>query len=78
MEVLVEEMFAKELGFDWVYVEGSHEAPVDTFPDGELAWRLARCGKVLFSSLTIGIGARNPRTVVITQSDESMHSSTFM
>ncbi|KAG8957541.1 hypothetical protein FRC03_010047 [Tulasnella sp. 419] len=28
-------------GFDWVYVDGSHEAD-DTLLDGELAWRLAR------------------------------------
>ncbi|KIK51181.1 glycosyltransferase family 8 protein [Collybiopsis luxurians FD-317 M1] len=30
-----------KVGFDWVYVDGSHEAD-DTFLDGELAWRLAR------------------------------------
>ena len=45
MEVLVEEMSAAEPGFDWVYVDGSHEAD-DTFLDGELAWRLARKGAV--------------------------------
>ena len=46
MEVLVEEMSAAEPGFDWVYVDGSHEAD-DTFLDGELAWRLARKGAVV-------------------------------
>ena len=45
MEVLVEEMSVAEPGFDWVYVDGSHEAD-DTFLDGELAWRLARKGAV--------------------------------
>ena len=33
-------------GFDWVYVDGSHEAD-DTLLDGELAWRLARRGAVV-------------------------------
>ena len=46
MEVLVEEMSAAEPGFDWVYVDGSHEAD-DTLQDGELAWRLARNGAVV-------------------------------
>lgn len=32
-------------GFDWIYVDGSHEAD-DTFLDGELAWRLARKGAI--------------------------------
>ena len=41
MDVLIEEMSAAEPGFDWIYVDGSHEAD-DTFLDGELAWRLAR------------------------------------
>jgi hypothetical protein len=72
-----EEMSAAEPRFDWVHVGGLHEA-VDTFLDGERAWRLARSEKVLFSPLTIGIGMRNPTTVVVTQSEESMHSSTFM
>ncbi|KAH8993592.1 glycosyltransferase family 8 protein [Lactarius hatsudake] len=45
MEVLVEEMSATVPGFDWVYVDGSHEAD-DTFLDGELAWRLAKKGAV--------------------------------
>ena len=45
MDVLVEEMSAAEPGFDWVYVDGSHEAD-DTFLDGESAWRLARKGAV--------------------------------
>jgi len=46
MEVLIEEMSAPEPGFDWIYVDGSHEAD-DTFLDGELAWRLARKGAVI-------------------------------
>jgi lipopolysaccharide biosynthesis glycosyltransferase/predicted O-methyltransferase YrrM len=46
MEVLIEEMSAAEPGFDWIYVDGSHEAD-DTFLDGELAWRLARKGAVV-------------------------------
>ncbi|KAI0050307.1 glycosyltransferase family 8 protein [Auriscalpium vulgare] len=43
MQVLEEEMVAPPgaAGFDWVYVDGSHEAD-DTFLDGELAWRLTR------------------------------------
>ena len=45
MDVLVEEISAAEPGFDWIYVDGSHEAD-DTFLDGELAWRLARKGAV--------------------------------
>ncbi|KAI0366202.1 glycosyl transferase [Pilatotrama ljubarskyi] len=46
MTLLTEEMSAAQPGFDWVYVDGSHEAD-DTFLDGELAWRLARKGAVL-------------------------------
>ncbi|RDX52962.1 glycosyl transferase [Lentinus brumalis] len=46
MTLLKEEMSATEPGFDWVYVDGSHEAD-DTFLDGELAWRLARKGAVV-------------------------------
>ncbi|KAI0352755.1 glycosyl transferase [Trametes cingulata] len=46
MTLLTEEMSAVRPGFDWVYVDGSHEAD-DTFLDGELAWRLARKGAVL-------------------------------
>ena len=41
MKILGEEMTTSEPGFDWIYVDGSHEAD-DTFLDGELAWRLAR------------------------------------
>ncbi|KAG9119365.1 hypothetical protein FRC07_005631 [Ceratobasidium sp. 392] len=33
-------------GFDWVYIDGSHEAS-DTLLDGELAWRLARKGAII-------------------------------
>jgi lipopolysaccharide biosynthesis glycosyltransferase/predicted O-methyltransferase YrrM len=46
MELLIEDMSAAEPGFDWIYVDGSHEAD-DTFLDGELAWRLARKGAVV-------------------------------
>jgi hypothetical protein len=46
MEVLIEEMLAAKPGFDWIYVDGSHEAD-DTFLDGELAWHLARKGAVV-------------------------------
>ncbi|KAI0637646.1 glycosyl transferase [Trametes polyzona] len=46
MTLLTEEMSAAEPGFDWVYVDGSHEAD-DTFLDGELSWRLARKGAVI-------------------------------
>ncbi|KAA1474437.1 nucleotide-diphospho-sugar transferase [Dentipellis sp. KUC8613] len=45
MLLLEEEMSSTNPGFDWVYVDGSHEAD-DTFLDGELAWRLARKGAV--------------------------------
>ncbi|EIN10184.1 nucleotide-diphospho-sugar transferase [Punctularia strigosozonata HHB-11173 SS5] len=45
MKLLEEEMSAEEPGFDWVYVDGSHEAD-DTLLDGELAWRLARKGAI--------------------------------
>jgi lipopolysaccharide biosynthesis glycosyltransferase/predicted O-methyltransferase YrrM len=45
MRLLEEEMSAKEPGFDWVYVDGSHEAD-DTLLDGELAWRLAKKGAI--------------------------------
>lgn len=41
MTLLEEEMSAMKPGFDWIYIDGSHEAD-DTFLDGELAWRLAR------------------------------------
>ncbi|KAI0067651.1 glycosyltransferase family 8 protein [Artomyces pyxidatus] len=45
MDLLEEEMSSAAPGFDWVYVDGSHEAD-DTLLDGELAWRLARKGAV--------------------------------
>ncbi|TBU61249.1 glycosyl transferase [Dichomitus squalens] len=45
MTLLREEMSAARPGFDWVYIDGSHEAD-DTFLDGELAWRLARKGAI--------------------------------
>ncbi|KAF9443868.1 glycosyltransferase family 8 protein [Macrolepiota fuliginosa MF-IS2] len=43
MSLLEEELEKTQPGFDWVYVDGSHEA-VDTMLDGELSWRLARKG----------------------------------
>ena len=46
MTLLREEMSATCPGFDWIYVDGSHEAD-DTFLDGELAWRLAREGAII-------------------------------
>ncbi|KAJ4472008.1 glycosyltransferase family 8 protein [Lentinula aciculospora] len=36
----------EQVGFDWIYIDGSHEAD-DTFLDGELAWRLARKGAIV-------------------------------
>ena len=46
MKLLVEEMASDDPGFDWIYIDGSHEAD-DTMLDGELAWRLARKGAVI-------------------------------
>lgn len=46
MTLLNEEMVSKNPGFDWIYIDGSHEAD-DTMLDGELAWRLARKGAVV-------------------------------
>ncbi|KAI0723597.1 glycosyl transferase [Earliella scabrosa] len=46
MALLTEEMSSENPGFDWIYVDGSHEAD-DTLLDGELAWRLARKGAVV-------------------------------
>lgn len=46
MKVLEEEMSVTNPGFDWLYVDGSHEAD-DTFLDGELAWRLAKRGAII-------------------------------
>lgn len=46
MTLLVEEMSSANPGFDWIYVDGSHEAD-DTLLDGELAWRLARKNSVI-------------------------------
>lgn len=45
MKLLEEEMTVADPGFDWIYIDGSHEAD-DTFLDAELAWRLARRGAV--------------------------------
>jgi hypothetical protein len=46
MILLEEEISATTPGFDWIYIDGSHEAD-DTFLDGELAWRLARKGAIV-------------------------------
>ncbi|KZT12679.1 glycosyltransferase family 8 protein [Laetiporus sulphureus 93-53] len=46
MMLLQEEMSSAHPGFDWIYIDGSHEAD-DTFLDGELAWRLARQGAIM-------------------------------
>ncbi|GJE84815.1 glycosyltransferase family 8 protein [Phanerochaete sordida] len=46
MDLLKEEMAVAEPGFDWIYIDGSHEAD-DTLLDAELAWRLARKGAVV-------------------------------
>ena len=35
-----------ERGYDWIYVDGSHEA-ANTFLDAELAWRMARKGAIM-------------------------------
>ena len=44
MTILNEEALAdQDGGFDFVYIDGSHEAN-DTFLDAELAWRLTRPG----------------------------------
>jgi predicted O-methyltransferase YrrM len=44
--LLQEEMSAQSPGFDWIYIDGSHEAD-DTFLDGELAWRLGKKGAIV-------------------------------
>jgi len=46
MTLLEEEMEVAVPGFDWIYIDGSHEAD-DTFLDGELVWRLARKGAIV-------------------------------
>ncbi|KAH9938677.1 nucleotide-diphospho-sugar transferase [Fomitopsis serialis] len=46
MTLLGEEMDNPNPGYDWIYVDGSHEAD-DTFLDGELVWRLAKKGAVV-------------------------------
>ncbi|KAJ6585017.1 nucleotide-diphospho-sugar transferase [Mycena capillaripes] len=45
-KLLGEEMERPAPGYDWIYVDGSHEAG-DTFLDGELAWRLAKKGAII-------------------------------
>ena len=46
MTVLTEEIDNKSPGFDWIYVDGSHEAD-DTMLDAELVWRLARKNSIV-------------------------------
>lgn len=46
MRLLEEETTSPDAGYDWIYVDGSHEAD-DTFLDGELCWRLARKGAII-------------------------------
>ncbi|KXN88391.1 hypothetical protein AN958_07373 [Leucoagaricus sp. SymC.cos] len=46
MSLLEEEIGRKEPGFDWIYIDGSHEAD-DTLLDGELCWRLAKKGAIV-------------------------------
>lgn len=46
MTLLQEEISSASPGFDFLYIDGSHEAD-DTFLDGELAWRLARNGAIV-------------------------------
>jgi predicted O-methyltransferase YrrM len=53
MKLLEEEILAADPGFDWIYVDGSHEAD-DTFLDGELAWRLARKGAIFIFDDYVG------------------------
>ncbi|KAJ7459890.1 glycosyltransferase family 8 protein [Mycena latifolia] len=45
-KLLEEETMCATPGYDWIYVDGSHEAS-DTFLDGELAWRLAKKGAII-------------------------------
>ncbi|KAJ7761498.1 glycosyltransferase family 8 protein [Mycena maculata] len=45
-KLLAEETACASPGYDWIYIDGSHEAS-DTFLDGELAWRLAKKGAVI-------------------------------
>ncbi|KAH7098632.1 nucleotide-diphospho-sugar transferase [Auriculariales sp. MPI-PUGE-AT-0066] len=45
-KLLEEEVGAKAGGYDFIYIDGSHEAD-DTFLDAELAWRLARAGATI-------------------------------
>jgi predicted O-methyltransferase YrrM len=44
-KLLLEALSSPEPGYDWIYVDGSHEGD-DTCLDGELAWRIAREGAV--------------------------------
>ncbi|KAB5591671.1 General stress protein A [Ceratobasidium theobromae] len=46
MTLLQEATQEPDPGFDWIYVDGSHEAS-DTLLDGELSWRLARKGAII-------------------------------
>ncbi|KAJ7784528.1 glycosyltransferase family 8 protein [Mycena metata] len=46
MQLLSEETMREAPGYDWIYIDGSHEA-ADTFLDGEMAWRLAKKGAIM-------------------------------
>ncbi|KAJ7175892.1 glycosyltransferase family 8 protein [Mycena filopes] len=46
MQLLNEELTREAPGYDWIYIDGSHEA-ADTFLDGEMAWRLAKKGAIM-------------------------------
>ncbi|KAI0773707.1 glycosyl transferase [Fomes fomentarius] len=46
VSLITDEISTESPGYDWIYVDGSHEAD-DTFLDGELAWRLARNGAIV-------------------------------
>ncbi|KAH7320417.1 nucleotide-diphospho-sugar transferase [Rhizoctonia solani] len=46
MKLLNEATYESNPGYDWIYIDGSHEAS-DTLLDGELAWRLARKDSVI-------------------------------
>jgi lipopolysaccharide biosynthesis glycosyltransferase/predicted O-methyltransferase YrrM len=45
MALLEEAVKGETVGFDWLYIDGSHKAD-DTFLDAELAWRMANEGAV--------------------------------
>ncbi|KAJ7672739.1 nucleotide-diphospho-sugar transferase [Mycena rosella] len=46
MKLLEEEMVKTAAGYDWIYIDGSHEAS-DTLLDSELVWRLAKKSAII-------------------------------